>query len=90
VANVESKATSSQKTDEEEPEIKPVAAQFPHVAEWVEGCGWIELSDQDGQRFVVRAMNDGGLICGAEGFRTFGEALVALEKVLAKGFAEHG
>jgi hypothetical protein len=81
---------SSQKTDKEEPEIKPVAAQFPHVAEWAERCGWIEFGDENGHEFVVRAMNEGGLICEAEGFRTFGEALVALENVLAKGFAEHG
>jgi hypothetical protein len=52
------------------------------VAEWVAGCGWIEIGDQDWQGFVVRALNGGGLIFETDGYKTLGEAMVALEKGL--------
>ena len=39
-----------------------IEAAFPNIAEWVEGCGWIEIGDQDWQGFVVRALNEGGLM----------------------------
>jgi hypothetical protein len=39
-----------------------IEATYPKIAEWVQGCGWIEIGDQDSQGFVVRAFNEGGLI----------------------------
>ena len=67
-----------------------IQAAFPNIAEWVEGCGWIEIGDQDWQGFVVRALNEGGLIYEKEGCKTLAEAMVALEKGLKKWLDENG
>ena len=67
-----------------------VETDYPHVAEWVDGCGWIEVGNQDWQGFVVRALNDGGLVFEKEGCRTLGGALAALEDGLATWFKENG
>jgi hypothetical protein len=66
-----------------------VEVDYPRVAEWVDGCGWIEVGQQDWQGFVVRALNEGGLVFEQEGCQTLGEALAALEKGLAKWFREN-
>ena len=65
-------------------------AAYPNVAEWVQGCGWIEVGDQDWQGFVVRAMNGGGLIYEKECCRTLAEAMAALEKGLGEWIKENG
>jgi len=67
-----------------------IEAAYPNVAEWVQGCGWIEIGDQDWPGFVVRALNGGGLIYEHEGCRTLAEAMAALEKGLGKWFQENG
>ena len=67
----------------------PVETAYPHVADWVQGCGWIEIGDQDWQGFAVRALNEGGLVFEKEGRRTLGQALAALEKGLAKWTEEN-
>ena len=69
--------------------IASVEADYPHVAEWVQACGWIEIGDQDWQGFVVRALHEGGMAFEEEGCRTLGEALAALEKGLAKWLKEN-
>jgi hypothetical protein len=66
-----------------------IKAAFPNVAEWVQGCGWIEIGDQDWQGFVVRALDAGGLVYEREGCKTLAEALVALEKGLEQWFEEN-
>ena len=72
-------------------ETKPdVEVAYPNVAEWVQGCGWIEIGDQDWQGFVVRALDAGGLIYEKEGCRTLAEAMTALEKGLGKWMKENG
>lgn len=49
-------------------EVKPAAEQavvehaFPAIARWVQGYGHIEIGDQQGFGFVVRALDYGGLI----------------------------
>ena len=48
------------------------------------------MGNQDWQGFVVRALNDGGLVFEKEGCRTLGEALAALDKGLATWFKENG
>ena len=50
------------------------------MAEWVHGCGWIEIGDQDWQGFVVRALNEGGLVYEKEGYHTLAEPMEALER----------
>jgi hypothetical protein len=67
-----------------------IEAAFPNVAEWVQGCGWIEIGGQDWQGFVVRALNEGGLIYEQEGCHSLAEAMVALDKGLEKWFDENG
>ena len=67
-----------------------IEATYPNVAEWVQGCGWIEIGDQDWQGFVARAMNGGGLIYEKEGCRTLVEAMAALEKGLGEWFEKNG
>jgi hypothetical protein len=67
-----------------------IEAAFPNVAEWVQGCGWIEIGDQDWQGFVVRALNEGGLVYEQERCGSLGQAMSALEKGLAKWFQENG
>ena len=66
-----------------------VEADYPNVAEWVQGCGWIEVGEQDWQGFVVRALGEGGLVFESEGCRTFAEALAALEKGIGEWFEEN-
>ncbi|HVK07246.1 MAG TPA: hypothetical protein VM597_00575 [Gemmataceae bacterium] len=56
---------------------------FPAIAEWVRGDGHIEIGDQEGFGFVVRAMDDGGLAFEDDKADTLAEAMAALEN----GFA---
>jgi hypothetical protein len=56
---------------------------FPAVAEWVHTTGWIEIGDQEGFGFIVRALDYGGLVFESQGPKTLGEALAALEQALA-------
>jgi hypothetical protein len=67
-----------------------IETAYPNVAEWVRGCGWIEVGDQDWQGLVVRALNGGGMIYEKEGCRTLAEAMAALDSGLGKWFKENG
>lgn len=58
---------------------------FPVTAQWVRTYGWIEIGDQEGVGFVVRALDYGGQVFQNTRAKTLGEALAALEK----GLAEH-
>jgi len=75
--------------------IKPTAAQaaveklFPAIAQWVRD-GHIEIGDQEGFGFVVRALDYGGLVFEDEKPQTLAEALAALEIGLRKWFEEQG
>ena len=71
------------------PQRGAVEKAYPSIAEWVKGCGWIEIGDQDWQGFVVRALDSGGLIFETEGCRSLGDALAALETNLAKWMKEN-
>ena len=61
---------------------------FPATAEWVRTTGWIEIGDQEGFGFVVRALNCGGLVFEGRKAKTLAQALSALEMGLAKHRAE--
>ena len=63
---------------------------YPNIAEWVQGCGWIEIGDQDWRGFAARALDEGGMIYAKEGCRTLAEAMEALESGLRKWFDESG
>lgn len=76
--------------------IKPTGQQasvekaFPAVAKWVHGYGHVEIGDQEGFGFVVRALDYGGFVFEDDKPGTLAEALAALETGLAKWFDEQG
>lgn len=45
----------------EEPQFDIEAAYLTLPNGW-RGCGWIEIGDQDWQGFVVRVLDEGGMI----------------------------
>jgi hypothetical protein len=61
-----------------------LAAMFPAVAKWVRCGGWIEIGNQGGCGFVVRAIDDGGLVFEDTEARTLDEAMTALERGVAE------
>jgi hypothetical protein len=75
--------------------VKPTAEQagidklFPAVAQWVRG-GHIEVGDQEGFGFVVRALDYGGLAFEDDRPDTLAEALAALEKGVRAWYEEQG
>jgi hypothetical protein len=67
-----------------------IAEQFPAVARWVQGYGHIEVGQQEGFGFVVRALDDGGLVFEDNKAETFAGAMASLENGLRKWFDEQG
>jgi hypothetical protein len=67
-----------------------IGEQFSAVAKWVQGHGHIEIGDQEGFGFVVRALDYGGLVFEDDKPNTLAEAMAALEKRLTKWFKEEG
>jgi hypothetical protein len=64
---------------------------FPAVAQWVNGgYGHIEIGDQEGFGFIVRALDYGGLVFEDDKPTTFTDALAALEKGLTEWFKDEG
>ncbi len=76
--------------------VKPSVEQqgieklFPAIASWVRGYGHIEIGDQEGFGFVVRALDYGGLVFEDDKADTLAEAMAALEKGLRKWFKDQG
>lgn len=76
--------------------MKPTAAQtrvetlFPAVARWVGGYGHIEIGEQDGFGFVVRAADAGGVVFEDDTADTLAAAMAALERGLTAYFDEEG
>ena len=71
------------------PRPTPVGQQFPAIAQWVRD-GHIEIGDQEGFGFVVRALDYGGVVFEDDKPDTLAEALAALEKGLTAWFKEQG
>ena len=67
-----------------------VEAMFPAIARYVNGYGYIEIGDQEGFGFVVRAIGYGGLAFEDDRPDTLAEALAALEAGLTRWFEEEG
>jgi hypothetical protein len=72
------------------PEQAKVGAMFPAIARYVGGCGYIEIGDQEGFGFVVRAIGYGGLDFEADTSETLAGAMTVLEAGLARWFEEQG
>jgi hypothetical protein len=74
--------------------VKPTAEQagveelFPALAFWVHSYGYIEIGDQEGFGFIVRALDYGGVVFEDDKPDTLAEAMAALEKGLRKWFEE--
>lgn len=66
-----------------------IAELFPAIAQWVRD-GHIEIGDQEGFGFVVRALDYGGLVYEDDKPDTLAEAMAALEKGLTEWFREQG
>lgn len=66
------------------------ATAFPAIARWVHGYGHIEIGDQQGLGFVVRALDYGGLIFEDGKCSSLAEAMATLEQGLADYFEREG
>jgi hypothetical protein len=60
-----------------------VESSFPAIAEFVRTRGWIEIGDQEGVGFIVRALDYGGLVYESAKPRTLAQAMNALERGIA-------
>jgi hypothetical protein len=75
--------------------VKPSADEaaveklFPAIAQWVRD-GHIEIGDQQGFGFVVRALDCGGMVFEDDKPDTFAEAMASLETGLRNWFKEQG
>jgi len=59
--------------------------QFPHIAEWVLGDGWIEIGRDDYSASLVRALDLGGMAWeGKPDYASVAELLHDLETALTE------
>jgi hypothetical protein len=76
--------------------VKPTSEQasveklFPAIARYVDGCGYIEIGEQESFGFVARAIGYGGVDFEDDRPHTLAEALAVLEKGLAEKFQAEG
>jgi hypothetical protein len=76
--------------------VKATAAQskvemlFPAIAKWINGFGHLEIGDQEGFGFIVRAIDYGGIVFEDDKPGTLAEAMAALEKGLVEYFEQEG
>ena len=68
------------------PSPTDVGKSFPAIAKWVRGYGHVEIGDQEGFGFIVRAIDYGGVVFEDDKPGTLAEAMVALEKGLSEYF----
>jgi hypothetical protein len=83
------RAARSSRAVKPTPDQTQVETLFPAVAKWVSGYGHIEIGDQEGFGFVVRAIDYGGVVF-EDDTPTLAEAMAALEKGLADYFEQEG
>ena len=67
-----------------------VETMFPTIAQYVQGCGFIEIGDQQGFGFVVRAMGYGGVDFEDNRPESLAEAMVVLEAGLSRWYKDQG
>jgi hypothetical protein len=72
------------------PEQGKVEAMFPAIATYVQGYGYVEIGDQKGFGFVVRAIGYGGLDFEDNTPETLAEAMAVLEAGLVRWFDGQG
>ena len=72
------------------PEPGTFAADYPHIAAWVQD-GLVEIGRTDYTRSFVRALDEGGMIWeGAPHYPSLEAALRALDAGIAAWLAENG
>ena len=71
------------------PQQVSVEKVFPAIAQWVRD-GHIEIGNQEGFGFFVRALDYGGMVFEDDRPSTLAEAMAALEKGLAEWFKDEG
>ena len=70
----------------------PAETSYPHVARWVQDCGWIEIGQDDFSRrgahdSMVRALDIGGLVWeGEASYPSLDAALQDLDQALQAWF----
>lgn len=72
------------------PGTPDVQKAYPAIAKWVRGFGHIEIGDQEGFGFIVRAIDYGGVVFESDEPDTLAEAMAALEKGLEAYFEQEG
>ena len=72
------------------PKPDDVQKDYPAIAMWVQCYGHIEIGDQEGFGFIVRALDYGGIVFEDDKARTLAEAMAALEIGLARWFKDEG
>jgi hypothetical protein len=70
------------------PEQVKVETMFPAIAKYVRGYGYIEIGDQEGFGFIVRALGYGGSDFEDHTPDTLAEAMAILEAGLTHWFEE--
>jgi len=70
------------------PRPADVGRQFPAIGKWVQESGWIEVGRGREAGFVVRALDDAGLVFENNSSSTLAEALASLEEGLAERFKD--
>jgi hypothetical protein len=67
-----------------------VESMFPAIARYVRGYGFVEIGDQEGFGFVVRAVGYGGLDFEDDTPETLAEAMAMLEAGLGRWIEDQG
>jgi len=63
--------------------------QYPTLAEWILGSGWIELGQDEYSDSLVRILDIGGMLWESEkSYATVAEALAEAEEALKQLLAE--
>jgi hypothetical protein len=76
--------------------VRPTAEQqrveklFPAFARYVQGCGHIEIGEQEMFGFIARALDYGGMVFEDNRPGTLAEAMAVLEDGLRKWFEKEG
>jgi hypothetical protein len=68
----------------------PFATQYPHVDEWVQGDGWIEIGYDDNTQSFIRVLDEGGMIwSGRARYTSVDEALAEANGAIETWRAEN-
>ncbi len=67
-----------------------IEAAYPAIARFVQTQGCIEIGDQEGIGFVVRALDHGRMVFESKKPKTLTDAMAALEKRITKLLKEQG